>query len=301
MSQAKKFDADTVWFITGCSTGLGKSFATVIHNAGQRVVASARNINSLSYLPDSPNVLKLTLDVTSKDAIKKAVDDIVKKFGRIDVLINNAGYSLMGDTEAIPEEDARVQLETLFWGPVRLTQEILPVFRDVNPPYTGGTVVQISSVGGWVTFPGGAFYHAGKSALEAFSESISKEMNPEWNIRFLIVEPGAVRTSFTGAMKIMPRHPAYNTPNSPLTQLLQYATTISQDNWSDPDVCADVLFKAIVNQNERPLPTRLLLGADAIPLIKGDIEKSLKEMDDWKEETIRCSPGGGSNMADLGL
>ena len=118
-------------------------------------------MDTLSYLPDGPNVLKLSLDVNFREAITKSLSAAVDKFGRIDVVVNNAGYALMGDTEAIPEPDARLQLETLFWGPVFLTQEAVGILRDRNPRGRGGTIVQISSIGGMLTFPGSAFYHAG--------------------------------------------------------------------------------------------------------------------------------------------
>jgi NAD(P)-dependent dehydrogenase (short-subunit alcohol dehydrogenase family) len=105
-------------------------------------------------------VLKLQLDVTSKDSIVKAVGDAVEKFGRLDVAVNNAGYTIMGDTEVIPEADSRTLLETLFWGPVFLIQEVVRVFRDVNPQQ-GGTVINMSSMGGSITVAGNSFYHAG--------------------------------------------------------------------------------------------------------------------------------------------
>jgi NAD(P)-dependent dehydrogenase (short-subunit alcohol dehydrogenase family) len=140
---------------------VGKSLVTTIREAGYRVVATARDIVSLSYIPDGPNVLKLALDVTSKDNITEALSATVANFGRLDVVINNAGYAVMGDTEVIPEADARLEMETLFWGPAFITREAVRIFREVNPAGQGGTVVQMSSIGGLVTFPGSAFYHAG--------------------------------------------------------------------------------------------------------------------------------------------
>lgn len=140
---------------------MGKSLATIIQGAGHRVVATARNESTLSYLPGGPNVLKLALDITSKDAISKSLSTAVERFGRIDVVINNAGYALMGDTEMITEADARLEMETLFWGPVFITREAVRIFREVNPAGHGGTVVQVSSIGGYVTYPGSAFYNAG--------------------------------------------------------------------------------------------------------------------------------------------
>jgi NAD(P)-dependent dehydrogenase (short-subunit alcohol dehydrogenase family) len=150
--------------VTGCSSGLGKSIAQAVYNLGHSVVATARNMAALSYLPDdSPRVLKFKVDVTSKESIVNAVNATVEKYGRLDVVINNAGYALMGDTESIPEEDARLEVETLFWGPVFLMQEAVRVFREVNNPRhnVGGTVVNITSMGGTITIGGNSFYHAG--------------------------------------------------------------------------------------------------------------------------------------------
>ncbi|KAF7585903.1 hypothetical protein BBP40_009885 [Aspergillus hancockii] len=288
-------DSNTVWFITGCSSGVGKSLATTVHEAGHRVVATARNIASLSYLPDGPQLLKLSLDVTSKADITRSLSTAVDTFGRIDVVVNNAGYAVMGDTEVIPESDARLQIETLFWGPVFITQEAVRTFREVNPEGQGGTVVQVSSIGGLVTFPGSAFYHAGKFALNGFTESFAKEMNPDWNIKFLIVAPGGIKTRFGSSVQLPARHPAYDIPDSPLNQLLTYvANPAVQEMFSTPERCARVLFNAVVGQSQRPLPQRLLMGADTIPLIEEDIKRSLEEVEAWKGETVRCSSRGAT-------
>ncbi|KAJ5594255.1 NAD(P)-binding protein [Penicillium hispanicum] len=296
--QSTQFDSQMVWFVTGCSSGLGKSFAKTVYNAGHRIVATARTIASLSYLPDSPTVLKVKLDVTSHDEMTQAISAALEQFHQVNVFINNAGYGLMGDMEAIPDADARRQLETNFWGPVNLTREALRVFREANPVGQGGTIIQVSSMGGWLTAPGHAFYHASKFALEGFTESVAKEVDAAWNIKFLIVAPGGVRTNFAGSsLQLAPRSPAYDTPGSPFSQLLGYITNPeSQSTWSDPDICARVLFDCVAGQRERPLPTRLLMGAETIPLIQGDMEKTLAEIDHWKDETMRCSPNGGARL-----
>jgi NADP-dependent 3-hydroxy acid dehydrogenase YdfG len=158
--------------VTGCSSGLGKSISKTVYDAGFRIVATARSTASLSYLPDGPSVLKLCLDVTSGTSIKTALAAAVSHFGQINVVINNAGYGLRGDTEAVPEEEARNQMETNFWGPVRITRGAVRIFREVNGQGQGGTVVQISSLGGWIGFPGNAFYHARYIALPALSYSL---------------------------------------------------------------------------------------------------------------------------------
>jgi NAD(P)-dependent dehydrogenase (short-subunit alcohol dehydrogenase family) len=146
--------------VTGCSSGLGAAFVSRIAKAGHRVVATARKTSTLSYLEDGPNILKLKLDVTSPTDISSVVAATVERFGRIDVLINNAGYGLMGDFESIPDASARSEMETNFWGPINLTREVLRVFREVNPAGLGGTVVQVSSMGGYIGFQGNVFYHA---------------------------------------------------------------------------------------------------------------------------------------------
>ncbi|KAJ5703881.1 NAD(P)-binding protein [Penicillium malachiteum] len=174
---------DTVWFATGCSSGLGKSFAQTIYKAGHRIVATARNVTSLSYLPDEPNVLKLELDVRSQGAITSAFAAALRKFSKIHVVINNAGYGLMGDMESISEFEGRDQLETNFWGPVNITQKALQIFR-------------------------------GKFALEGFTKAVVKEVRPEWNIHFLIASPGGMRTNFAqSSLQSPPRHAAYDSPN----------------------------------------------------------------------------------------
>ncbi|KAL2844820.1 hypothetical protein BJY01DRAFT_263789 [Aspergillus pseudoustus] len=292
------FDKDSVWFITGASSGLGKSITRAAYESGYQIAATARSVRSLSYLPDEPRVLKLSLDVTSAEQIESSLAATVAHFGRLDVVINNAGYGLRGDTEAVIDADALNQMETNFWGPVRITRGALRIFREVNAAGQGGTIVQISSVGGWVGFPGNAYYHASKFALEGFTESVAKEMDPAWNIKFLLAVPGGVRTNFAAtSVKAIPRHKAYDTPSSPLTQILNYISEPSaQETWSDPDVCARLLVNTVVNQKQRPMPTRLLFGAETIPLLESDMEKTLAEIREWKAETESCSPRGGAQL-----
>lgn len=146
--------------VTGCSTGLGQAIATHVNNAGHSIVATARSVKSLTYLPDSSRVLKLSLDVTSKDSIVSAFEAATKHFGRLDVVINNAGFGSMGELEGYPEDVARLSMETMFWGPVNVTKESLRLFREVNAPGQGGTIVQVSSIGGYLAYEGNCFYHA---------------------------------------------------------------------------------------------------------------------------------------------
>lgn len=139
---------------------MGAAYVAQIAKAGHRVVATARKVSALDHLEDGPNVLKLKLDVTSPSDVSAVVAATVENFGRIDVLINNAGYGLMSDFESTSDEAGRRLVETNFWGAINMTREVLRVFREVNPKGQGGTVVQVSSMGGFIGFPGNAFYHA---------------------------------------------------------------------------------------------------------------------------------------------
>lgn len=154
--------ADPLPVVTGCSSGIGADICKCVVSQGHRLVATARKVEALSYLEDSPSILKLPLDVTSEEARTAALNAALEKFGRIDVLCNNAGYGLYGDTEALTEEQMRHQMETNFWGALSLTREAVRIFREVNPKSgkIGGVVAQVSSIGGRAAFPGGALYHA---------------------------------------------------------------------------------------------------------------------------------------------
>jgi len=145
--------------VTGCSSGLGAALAAYISKAGYHLVATARKTSTLDFLEDSPRTLKLKLDVTSATDIVSVVATVVEKFGRIDVVINNAGYGLGGDFEATTDADARKLVETNLWGPINMTKEVLRVFREVNPKGVGGTIIQVTSMGGYIGFPGNAYYH----------------------------------------------------------------------------------------------------------------------------------------------
>ena len=140
-------------------------------------------MSSLDSISESPNVIKLALDVTSKSSVDAAIAAAVAKFGRLDIVVNNAGYTLAGDTENATEEQERQVFETLFWGVVRISKHAMRVMRDDNPKtgQQGGVVLNITSLGGFIGFPGTAFYHAGKFAVEGFTESVAKEMRPDWN------------------------------------------------------------------------------------------------------------------------
>ena len=146
-------------------------------------MATARRASTLASLPSHDRVLKLELDVTSLPSIAAALCLTLEKFGRIDVVVNNAGYTLAGDTEGAQDDESRAVFDTNFWGMVDVSKKALGIFRDENPKtgQQGGVIVNVSSVGGWSGFPGQSFYHASKFAMEGWTESVAKELPASWN------------------------------------------------------------------------------------------------------------------------
>lgn len=184
--------AQTV-LITGSSTGIGKATAKWFQAKGWNVIATMRSPQKETELTQLDNVLVTRLDVTDSDSIHAAVAEGLAKFGQIDALVNNAGYGAYGPLEAFPMENIRRQFDTNVIGLLEVTKAVLPHFRS----QTSGVIVNISSIGGKVTFPLGTLYHGTKFAVEGISESLSYELAPI-GIKVKIVEPGAIATDFAG-------------------------------------------------------------------------------------------------------
>lgn len=185
-----------VWLITGSSRGLGRAFTEAALNAGHRVVATARNREQLADLETNYGkaVHTVSLDVTSEEQAKKAVDEAVERFGSLDVLINNAGYGNVAPVEDTPLEEFRAQIETNLFGAIIMTKAVLPYFRERR----SGHIFQVTSIGGRIGPVGRGPYAAAKFGVEGFSESLSKEVAP-LGIKVTIVEPGGFRTNFAGS------------------------------------------------------------------------------------------------------
>ena len=176
--------------VTGCSTGIGRATALALHRAGLPVYASARRRESLRDLA-AAGLTTLALDVTDETSMRAAVDRVLTDHGAVGVLVNNAGYALQGPVETTPLRDARAQFETNVFGMVRLIQLALPGMRAQG----WGRIVNVSSMGGRFTFPGGGFYHASKHAVEAVSDALRYEVAP-FGVAVVLVEPGPVSTAF---------------------------------------------------------------------------------------------------------
>ncbi|KAH6675381.1 short-chain dehydrogenase, partial [Plectosphaerella plurivora] len=275
--------------VSGCSSGIGQALAQHIAKTSNRVVATARNPAALSETPDSDNVLKLQLDVTSIPSIDAAIKATLDKWGRIDIVVNNAGYSVAGEAEGTGDAEARAMMDTNFWGMVDISKRAIGIMRDENPKtgQQGGVIFQISSVGGWGGFPAQSFYHASKFAMEGWTEAVAKEVPSAWNIHFSIMEPGGVKTNYatTSIKYTESRHPAYQDPSFPASVMLRYlASNVGRENWAEPADLAATMY-ALASAGKR-LPIRLPLGPDAWGLVSADIEGVRKDLDEFKDISL---------------
>ena len=265
--------ADT-WFITGTSSGFGRAFAEHAIAQGHRVVATARSVDGLAALvaqaPD--RVLALALDVTRTGAAEAAVAAAVERFGRIDVLVNNAGYGVVGALEETPDAELRSLMDTNFFGAMAVTRAALPVLRAQR----GGAIVNISSLGGQMSFAGFSAYSASKFALEGASEALAQEMAP-FGVKVLIVEPGQFRTNLAGAgMRHMPELAAYADTVGPTRA---FAHTMHATQAGDPRKAAAAIERALA----APVtPLRLQLGGDSVDAVRAHAQAMLADMAAWE-------------------
>lgn len=265
-----------VWFITGSSTGLGRDLAEVLLEEGYRVVATARDKNKIADLRDKfPETARtFELDVTDQDQVRSAVEYAVSEFGRIDVLVNNAGYGLLGAIEEPTDQQIRSQFETNLFGAVDVMRTVLPVMRRQN----GGHIFNLSSVAGFIASPSAGYYAATKFALEALSESLSQEVAP-YNIKVTIVEPGPFRTDFAGRSL---RGPETTLPEVyPTTvKFLDYFAEVDRKQVGDPRKAAKVMIDVV--ESDAP-PLRLPLGENCITRIEAELEKVKADITPWRQ------------------
>lgn len=264
---------EKIWFITGASRGLGRSLTEAALVAGNKVVATARNIDTLNDLVKKypGRVHPITLDVTDYDKINKAVVYAIDTFGRIDVLVNNAGFGIIGAAEAFTDDQVRSQLETNFNAPIQITRAVLPYMRKQR----SGRILQISSVGGRVGNAGLSIYQAAKFGLGGFSEALAKEVAP-LGIYVTSVEPGGFRTDWAGAsMTYAPDVEGYDETVGKRTAYFKGGGFVPV---GDPEKAAKVMID--LANNPEP-PVHLVLGSEAIALLKHADEVRNQEMEKW--------------------
>lgn len=270
--------AEQVWFITGCSTGFGRELAKLLLDQGRRVVVTARDKSKVEDLvQNQPNAMALTLDVTDAKQIHQAVKDAEAKFGRIDVLVNNAGYGYLAALEEGEESESRAMFETNVFGLIEMTRAVLPLMRKQR----SGHVVNVSSIGGLVGFPGVGYYHGTKFAVEGISEALSKEVAP-LGIKVLIVEPGPFRTDWAGRSLKKTNNPIEDYAETAGARRAQTAGYSGQQP-GDPVRGAQAIITAVDSANP---PLRLLLGKPALEFARKKLTEQLAEIDAWAETTL---------------
>jgi NAD(P)-dependent dehydrogenase (short-subunit alcohol dehydrogenase family) len=251
--------------ITGCSTGIGRATAELFQRNGWQVVATMRSPEAGKELAELEDVLVTALDVTKEGSIRAAVAGAVERFGKIDVLVNNAGYGAYGVLEATSIESMRLQYETNVIGLLAMTKAVLPGFRERR----NGVIVNVSSIGGRLTLPFGALYSGSKFAVEGISEALSYEMR-EIGVRVKLVEPGIIKTNFANAMEFS------NDPSlseyQPLVNKLWEVAGSMRANGAEPAVVADVIFTAATD------------GTDQLRYTAGEDAKHLATMRDTKDD-----------------
>jgi NAD(P)-dependent dehydrogenase (short-subunit alcohol dehydrogenase family) len=268
---------ERVWFITGCSTGFGNELARQLLERGNRVVVTARNVQALEEFAPHPRAEAVELDVTKGDQIRTVVGMAETRFGRIDVLVNNAGYGYLAAIEEGEDDEVRAMFETNVFGLVNVTKAVLPGMRRQR----SGHIVNISSMGGLVGFPGIGYYNATKFAVEGLSEALAKEVEP-LGIRVTVVAPGPFRTDWAG-----------RSLKTPKTAIADYSDTAgarrdairgySGNQPGDPVRAATAMIDAVESANP---PLHLLLGKPAYDLVQEKLRNFGDELATWREVTL---------------
>jgi NAD(P)-dependent dehydrogenase (short-subunit alcohol dehydrogenase family) len=265
---------ELTWLITGSSRGFGRALAAAALEAGDRVVATARNPGAVADLVDRypDRALAVGMDVTDKAGVQSAFGAALERFGRLDVVVNNAGYANVAPVETGPEEDFRRQFDTNFWGVYNVSRAAIPVLRSVG----SGTIIQFSSIGGRVGGSAGiGSYQAAKFAVDGLTRVLAAETTP-LGIRYLVVEPGGFATDWAGAsMQVLDIPAEYEQTVGAMARFRSGATAAG-----DPARAAEILVRLV---RRRDLPSHLILGAGAVQMAQRYSRSQLAEADAWTQ------------------
>jgi NAD(P)-dependent dehydrogenase (short-subunit alcohol dehydrogenase family) len=263
-----------VWFVTGSSSGFGRAVSEAVLDHGDRLVATARHVDGIGALVSrgGERALALPLDVTDTTAAKQAVNEAMTRFGRVDVVVNNAGYGHVGAIEELTEAELRQQIEVDFFGVVNVTRAALPHLRKQR----SGHFVQMSSLNGVEPLPGGAFYTAAKFAVEGFSEALAGEV-AHLGIKVTIVEPAPFRTRFLSGESAKWARPIDDYDAS-VGQVRRTLEQMDGKQPGDPARAARAIIQAV--EAEDP-PLRLPLGQMALDHIRAALDAEAKELEIW--------------------
>ncbi|MRW87049.1 SDR family oxidoreductase [Pseudoduganella sp. FT26W] len=264
------------WLITGISSGFGRHMTEQLLARGERVAGTVRTLSSVDDLKAryGDQLWLDRLDVTDTPAIRRVVNAAVAALGRIDVVVNNAGYGLFGAAEEVTDEQITQQIQTNLIGSIQVARAVLPHLRAQG----GGRILQISTVGGQAAFPGASLYHAGKWGIEGFADALQQEV-AGFGIGVTIVEPGGARTEFRyGSSQLAPRIAAYDgTPASMARRMLEERKAVPP---GDPARMVELMIASV---DQQPAPKRLALGSDAYTAMQRALSARLAELEAQKD------------------
>ncbi|MBE7189809.1 SDR family oxidoreductase [Jatrophihabitans endophyticus] len=268
------------WFITGASRGFGREWTIAALERGDSVAATARDLSTLDDVREKygDRLLPIRLDVTDRAADFAAVAQAHEHFGRLDVVVNNAGYGQFGMVEELSEADARDQIETNLFGALWITQAALPFLRAQG----SGHILQVSSIGGISAFQNVGAYHASKWALEGISQSLAQEV-ADFGIKITLIEPGGFDTDWAGSSA---RHATALPDYDPVREAAQKARASRTSSSGDPKASAAAVLK-VVDADEPPL--RIFFGSAPLGIAEQDYESRLATWREWQPVSIEAN------------
>jgi NAD(P)-dependent dehydrogenase (short-subunit alcohol dehydrogenase family) len=268
-----------VWFITGATRGIGAEIAKTALAAGDKVIATGRKPEAVTKaLGTSDNLLALALDITNKDQVKAAVEGAIERFGRIDVLVNNAGYGHLGVFEETPLEEIRAQYETNVFGTMTVTQTVIPLMRKQH----SGRIINISSVAGLKGVFGGSVYNSSKFAVEGFTQAIAEELS-HFGVHVTAVSPGFFRTDFLDASSVKYSKSEISEYEKPLSEFREFHDSRNHDQAGDPTKLAAVILHLAHIENP---PVSFVAGSDAVEWATSVIKNQQAQLDAWRDLSV---------------
>ena len=275
----------TVWFITGASRGFGIEIVRQALSRGDQVIATARRPETITeQFPDAADVLlALPLDVTDAGAVARAVEEGIKRFGRIDVLVNNAGRGLLGALEEASDAEVRAVFEVNVFGLLTVTRGVLPTLRHQR----SGTIINISSVAGFVSRPGWGVYASTKFAVEAISEGLGKELAP-LGISVVAIEPGAFRTNFLDSSSLVEAATSIPDYADTAGATRRWAADTNNAQEGDPVKAAAIIVDLA---HRSTVPERLQLGADSFAAVSAKVALVAREQAEWHDVSHSTAVG----------
>ncbi|HEY4324253.1 MAG TPA: SDR family NAD(P)-dependent oxidoreductase [Mucilaginibacter sp.] len=273
-------DTGKVWYVTGASQGLGLTLIKKLLGSGYRVTATSRNVQTLRDAVrqiDSPRFLPLAVDLNNLDSIDESIRQTIVAFGRIDVIVNNAGYGMAGTVEETTEQDIRTIFDVNVLASINVTRSILPVMRK----HKSGYIINIGSVAGFVGAPGWSVYSATKAAIAAFSETLALDVK-EFGIKVTVVEPSGFRTGFLTKNSLVYTESKIDGYEAVKDTQARYLAGDGKQP-GDPDKVAEILIDLSENQNP---PLHLYLGRDAYNRASEKLASMVAELEQWKATTI---------------